>query len=455
MSIVTEVKIPVENVNDLTAKVLAWRVPNGATVKQGEAISELETTKASFEVFAPCAGVVEYSWPEGAEVPVGETLCQISSDKEMKSPVIAIEPSVPPQVECAVANEHKANGNGNGKRSSGPVFSKKAERLLSETGLSSDLFKEMVLVKEADVREKQRLSLGGDLAVTRTAADGIPIAAVGQPKMVTPSLVGTAAGEKVSLGRAKIFENRELLSAARSVLKSSISVFCPAAGLDLLCQAQKPPIKRLPLILYETAKLLKKFPYLNACCVDDEHALLYQEINPGFAVDMGRGLKVLVIPNADKLTFGELSAVFDELLVKYATDTLELKDVNGSTFTVTDLAQEGVFNFDPLINSRQSAILGIGADGIDENGEGVGFMLNCAFDHRLTGGKQVAEFLRELSMRLSAHRKSFQEKEAAANPACCSRCLQTVEQLRRFEAMLVSSIEPKGYVCSLCLRGIA
>jgi pyruvate/2-oxoglutarate dehydrogenase complex dihydrolipoamide acyltransferase (E2) component len=453
MSTVTEVKIPVENVNDLTAKVLAWRVASGATVKQGEAISELETTKASFEVFAPCAGVVEYSWPEGAEVPVGETLCRISSGKEMKSSVIAVEPFLQPQVERAVANEPKLNGNGNAKRLSGPVFSRKAEKLLSETGLSPDLFKEMVLVKESDIRQRLQRNSGGDSGMARSA-EAIPTAPVGSSRIVTPSPVGAAAGERVALGRAKIFENRELLSAARSVLKSSISIFCPAAGLDRLCQSQKPPIKRLPLILFETAKLLKKFPSLNACCVDDEHALLYHEVNPGFAVDMGRGLKVLVIPNADKLSFGALSAVFDELLVKYATDTLELKDVNGSTFTVTDLAQEGVFSFDPLINSRQSAILGIGADGIDENGEGVGFMLNCAFDHRLTGGKQVAEFLRELSVRLLAHRKSFREKETAANPACCSRCLQTVEQLRRLGAMLVSSVEPEGHVCSLCLRGI-
>src|SRR5437773_1646358 len=69
-----EVKVPHENVNDPTAKLLLWKVPSGAKVSEGDAIAELENSKATFEITAPASGVVEYSRPVGQAVPVGETV---------------------------------------------------------------------------------------------------------------------------------------------------------------------------------------------------------------------------------------------------------------------------------------------------------------------------------------------------------------------------------------------
>ncbi|MDB6121120.1 MAG: hypothetical protein JWQ71_113 [Pedosphaera sp.] len=446
MNIFTEVKIPVENVNDLTAKVITWRVANGSTVKKGQALGELETSKATFEVPAPCDGVVEYSWSEGSEVPIGEILCRIASESESPLPVSSSGPPTSNEGKQKLAVS-QTSANPDADSVSSPIFSKKAEKLIAQAGLSLDLFKGMGLVKASDVQEK----LPGyvrPLAVRSPAQ-----ATVVEETNKAPSQINEDEVEIVSLPRAKLFENRELLAAARTMLKSSISLFCPAVGLETVCKQQTPPVGRLPLILYETAKLLKQFRHLNAFFADDR-ALLYRHVHLGFAVDMGRGLKVLVISSADQLSFSQLAAEFDELLIKYATDTLQISNVTGSTFTVTDLTQEGVFTFDPLINNRQAAILGIGGEIAGSNSFTAGFMLNCAFDHRLIGGKQVAEFLRELSNRLVAHRKSFNIGPAEGNPLSCSRCLQTVGELSKFGAMLVRSVEPEGYLCSNCIRGL-
>src|SRR5260221_10095018 len=171
--------------------------------------------------------------------------------------------------------------------------------------------------------------------------------------------------------------------------------------------------------------------------------LTYRHVNVGFAVDMGYGLKVLVIRDAEKLSFAELSAQVDDVLVKYSTNTLAVADVSGSTFTVTDLSGDGVFAFDPLINSNQAAILGIGAE------QPGGFLLSCAFDHRINGGRIVAEVLRELSERLARHARALQREDEK----CCSQCLQPASALRRRGHVLVASIEPEGCVCSICLSG--
>ena len=93
-----EIKVPVENVNDLTAKLLVWKIASGTTVKPGDVLAELETTKATFEVTATAAGVVEYSWAIGSEVPVGETLCRIHGEgfaKLAKPPAKPAQPVAP------------------------------------------------------------------------------------------------------------------------------------------------------------------------------------------------------------------------------------------------------------------------------------------------------------------------------------------------------------------------
>ena len=243
-------------------------------------------------------------------------------------------------------------------------------------------------------------------------------------------------------------ENRELLSADRAALKSTLFYFCPAAGLADACARQSPPVLRLVVILFEAVKLLKQYRRLNACFTED-NALLYRHVHIGFAVDMGRGLKVLAIRKAEELSFPELAERFELLLAKYATDSLAVADIAGSTFTVTDLAQEGVFAFTPLLNSRQAAILGVGA----EDAKGEGFMLSCAFDHRLTGGKQVAEFLRDLSSRVAFQAASLGATSAKSAALYCARCLQTVEDLRAIRAFLLPSAEPPGYLCTNCLAG--
>jgi pyruvate/2-oxoglutarate dehydrogenase complex dihydrolipoamide acyltransferase (E2) component len=422
-----ELKVPFENVNDVTAKILSWKVSSGKVVKAGEVIAELENSKASFEVTAPTAGVVEYSRPVGEEVPVGETLCRIFAEGSAPTPA-------PTQPKAAVTPSAS---------SSATVFSKKAKELADELGMDAALFAGMTFVKETDVRQKAA-ELG---KVGKTAAAPMKPEAPTREAAAAPD----QPGERVPLERAKRYENRELVATDQAALKSTLYYFCPAAGLQQGCANASPPIPRLAIVLFETVKLLKKYPLLNAYFMDDA-VFKYRDVNIGFAVDMGHGLKVLVIHGAEKLSFAELTARIDDLLVKYSTSTLAVADVTGSTFTITDLGYEGVFTFDPLINSRQAAILGLGAEGANPAGIGGGLMLSCAFDHRLIGGKQVAEFMRDLSARLVGHAESLGEG-AREKALCCSRCMQSAKELRGLKAFLIPSAEPAGYICSICLAG--
>jgi pyruvate/2-oxoglutarate dehydrogenase complex dihydrolipoamide acyltransferase (E2) component len=439
-----EFKVPCENVNDLTAKIVAWKVASGNQVQPNDVIAELENSKATFEVTAPVGGRVEYSRAVDEEVPVGETLFYVHTDAiqrdqppDQKAGEAAPTPS-PSSLRTSPPPATQAPGGP--ASASGPVFSKRAQELVAELSLNSAAFAGMVFVKESDVRAKAQ-----ELRASRARRGAGQV----EPK---PPLAMDDEAERVPLERAKLLENRELVGADRAALKCTLYYFCPARGLQAAGAAQSPSVPPLVIILFETVKLLTRFRHLNAR-LEGDNALLYRHVHIGFAVDMGRGLKVLVIRNAEELSFAELAAKFEELLVKYNTDTLAVADVTGSTFTVTDLAQEGVFSFAPLLNARQAAILGVGAESASPTGGAAGFMLSCSFDHRLIGGKQVGGFMSELSARLVGHANSQPPPPAADKTVYCSRCLQTAEDLRAIRAFLLPCVEPAGYICTKCLAG--
>lgn len=425
------VTVPFENVNDPTAKIVDWKFASGSKVTAGESIVELETTKTTFPVTAPADGFVEYNFPLGEEVPVGGALFRIHSD-ELSAKTAWAPPDKPPVPSLATAAAPAAGV---------PMISKRAQELIAANGLDPSLFAGMSVVKESDVREK--------LAALAKASS--PQSPSKVPESSAPRETVAEAGQLVALERAKQVENRELSRVNHEVLKSTVYYFCPAAGFQEACARQRPPVQRLVVMLFELVQLLKKFPRLNAFYTDGS-IFVYQHVHVGFAVDMGHGLKVLVIREAENVSYSELTDKVEDLLVKYATNSLAVKEITGSTFTVTDLAQTGVFAFEPLINSQQAAILGIGGDNRLPGAEDRGFMLSCAFDHRLNTGRVVAEFLAEFSSRLVGHVESL-KAAAPVEPSCCSRCLQTVEELRAVQAFLVRSAEPPGYLCSHCLFG--
>ena len=472
MNIPINVKVPVENVNDLTAKLVSCKVTSGSLVSQGALIAELETTKATFEMVAPAGGYIQFLWSIDDEVPVGETLCRIHLEwppaTDLPSvPELSSRVASPVQLDSIpVENVPEIGASGSVEtppksemldlrmergaphlQFSTPVFSQRALASIQELKLDPLNFAGLSFVRETDVRGRFDPACKTN-NISKTVAKPLVVQAV------IPGEVGSAPdqpGDLIKLARSKIYENRELIKADQAVIKSTLHFLCDAGNLNVLCGRQSPPMRRLALILFEVAKLLTKHRTLNAAFYQDS-AYIYHQVNIGFAVEMGNGLKVLVIRKADSLDFASLSVRFDDLLVKYMTNTLKIEDLTGSTFTVTDLSQEGVYSFDPVINNNQSAILGIGGEFTRSEGK-CGFMMSCAFDHRLNGGKAVAEFLRDLSTRLAAHGESLTAGAKVALQPECARCLRTLPQLRGLDALLVPSVEPVGFVCSICFSG--
>ena len=138
-----------------------------------------------------------------------------------------------------------------------------------------------------------------------------------------------------------------------------------------------------------------------------------------------------------------------DLSTSYLEDVLDVEDVTGITFTITDLSSQDVLFFTPLINMGNSAILGISAVDKKLNRS----TLSLTFDHRVTDGNIAAAFLKELPKRVQPYRSI--EKIFDAKTIACFKCFKTLDE-DLGNVGFVQCITPGGeekYVCQSCLKG--
>lgn len=161
-----------------------------------------------------------------------------------------------------------------------------------------------------------------------------------------------------------------------------------------------------PFIVRAVARALKEYPYLNAS-VDGDNIILKKSINVGIAVALEKGLIVPVINNADDLDLLQTARIVNELSTKARTKKLMPDDVQGGTFSVTNMGVFGSLAGFPIINQPQVAILGVGAirkqavvlnDAITIRPV---MQLTIGFDHRIVDGADGAKYLERVSKILS------------------------------------------------------
>ena len=195
-----------------------------------------------------------------------------------------------------------------------------------------------------------------------------------------------------TLPRSKRLEARLLSWSHLHALRSAVTTAVPTRGLRELKKKDAAVAEQLSAaVIFECARLLRKYPHLNAYC-SDQQVNFYEQINISYALDVEHGLKTPVVRDADTKS---LPAIIDErrqILVDYLNDELRPEAMAGATFTVTDLSGDDVFLFDPLIVEGQAAILGVGSE-FTKPGATEGFYnLMLAFDHRIAEGRMAALF---------------------------------------------------------------
>lgn len=434
MAVLQEIKVPLISVNDRSLTVLETPFSTGDQVKKDETVLVFETSKTAYDVLAEADGYIQY-------------LCEVASDYEVNDFVAIIFSSLSECKDVLLtknsfkqpgAKTRSAGVNWNGKT----AFSKGAMALIELHQLQQEVFSGKDFINKNDVEFYLGKGTGKNNKRQFPPAPD-------KSKKIYQALPGTTNVITEELALNKKREIEYLTSVQSEGLTSTVNTFVETEGIFVHLNEAMQALKNslLPVTIYEASRLLQKYKELNAFYSADSISF-YEKINIGFAIDIEKGLKVLKIADAPNKTLAQIEAEILSLSEKYLDDSLQYDDLSDITFTITDLSAEDVAFFRPLVNFMNSAILGIASN--DEKLSRCIF--SVTFDHRVTEGKLVARFLKELKYRL----ESYQSKHSGMlHQITCFRCRKSLaEDLS--DVGFTKCITPKGenaFVCQSCLKG--
>jgi pyruvate/2-oxoglutarate dehydrogenase complex dihydrolipoamide acyltransferase (E2) component len=405
MSEPTPVVVPQTNPNDDVAVIVRWHVDSGAWVEADQVLATIETTKAAADVMAPVSGYAFFSHAPKSTVDVGSPIAWIS-DRDERPAWLTGSDRTPAGVRGGLAERGSRAGSdapapaaSDGAASEPrPRATRKALKLMHEHGFSESDFPAGARIDAADVERRVR-ALG---RATRSAggapSDPRPERAreTARTAVETSALAGV---EPLEQSPAKILEAARLGALHREVVPSTVSLAVPEEALARRLRAvaeQFGPLSLIELAIHEVGRALKGFPELNGF-FEGGRASRYASVNVGFAINLGKSLRVPVVRDADKLSPTDVARTVRELSLHYMRGELTAADVADGTFTITDLSAKQVVHFVPVLNRRQSAILAICAE---RPGTGSRELV-LTFDHRISDGMQAADFLLALRGRLT------------------------------------------------------
>lgn len=395
-----EFKLPDVGEGLTEGELLAWLVKEGDRVKEGQPLARVETDKAVVEIPAPRDGIIlQLKFSEGAVIHVGEVFVVIG-DPEEKSIVVSQEkPAPPPQIGVGVVGVLEE---------APPEPAAKPTRAVLATPVVRKLAKDLGvdLVNVAGSGPEGRI-LEGDV---RQAAGPLPAAAEAKAtarKVKKYDFYGYIEHVPFKGIRRTIARNvGRSQQTAVTVTATDEADITELQGLKERTQARATAhnvhLTLLPFIIRAAVAALQDHPYLNATLDDEaEDIILKKYYNIGVATDTPEGLMVPVIKNAGDKSILELAQEIQDLATKARDRSIDLADMQGGSFTVTNYgAIRGIFGT-PVINYPEVAILGIGrrqelprvrAGKIEVRQI---LPISLSFDHRIVDGGQAARFLQQ------------------------------------------------------------
>jgi len=171
----------------------------------------------------------------------------------------------------------------------------------------------------------------------------------------------------------------------------------------------------------------------------------YKTVNFGIALNLGDGLKIGVINDVYSKSIQDIEERTLKLIDKYIDGKMQPDDMTGATVILTDLTDQNIDYFMPLVVKNTSIMIGLSGE------KGKNQLITIAFDHRVTDGLEVSNFLNEIITEIQKQFKGFMAEY------CCSICLTTLEEDQEFNRpgliKIIDKNEDQKLVCLNCLKG--
>lgn len=412
-----------ENVKD--GDVIRVRVAPGATVAVDQPLLELETGKATLEFPSPEAGTVaELHVKEGDKIKVGDRILTFAEagaaprasgespavkpapvspapprpEPARPAPVAAVEPPPPPRPSAP-----EPPGPPPGAKAVWVAAAPSVRRFAREIGIEIDLVKgtgEKGRISVEDVKLHARQVNTGRVTPTHCSMHALPLpdfSKWGAVQKEAMSNVRTATAEHLSRCWSTIphvtqFDKADVT--ALEALRKRLSPRVEAAGGKLTLTA---------ILLKIVAAALKVHPKFAASLDLTRREVFYKKyVHIGVAVDSERGLLVPVLRDVDRKNILQIAVELTALSQRARVGKLGLEEMQGGTFTLTNLGGIGGGFFTPIINGPEVAILGVGRSILEPSCGGkeglcaprMMLPLSLSYDHRLIDGADGVRFLR-------------------------------------------------------------
>ncbi|HEY7693636.1 MAG TPA: dihydrolipoamide acetyltransferase family protein [Gaiellaceae bacterium] len=389
--------------------IVRWLKAEGDEVEKGEPLYELDTDKVTQEVEADVGGVLLKILVSEGEVPVGTPVAFLGEAGEDVPAVSAGaeparsdgEPEPPPAPEQPEARHGPEAPDGGEQRTepSEPASAQSAEGRVSAEGRikASPLARRIARERHIDLA-----SLKGTGPEGRIVAEDVERATVAGPPRA-PARAAPGAVERVELTSLRKTVARRMTEAwTAPAFQISMSADMSRAQELRARLVERHPDERptvTDVLTKVCAAALMRHREVNALYAGDA-VELHPTANVGIAVATDRGLLVPVIAGCESLTTAQIAAARADLVARARDGKLQADDLEGGTFTISNLGMYGVEQFVAVLNPPQAAILAVG--GIEERpvaaaGELVvrpmmTMTLTC--DHRTIDGATAADFLR-------------------------------------------------------------
>ena len=394
--------------------VATWLKKVGDTVAEGDILAEIETDKATMEFESFNAGTLLYiGIQEGNTAPVDSLLAIIGPAGTDISGIAENYTAGGAATASAPATEEKA---------AAPT-AEKATEAVAETSsnggriLASPLAKK--IASDKGIQLTQVKGSGENGRIVKSDIENFTPAAQGQPAATSTAKPQEAAAPapKVFVPAGEVFTEEIKNSQMRKIIAKRLaeSLFT-APHYNLVIEVSmdeamgaRATINTVPdtkvsfndMVIKACALALKKHPKINSQWKEDA-IIINHHVNIGVAVAVEDGLVVPVLKFTDAMSLSQIGASVRDLAGRAKNKKLGPQEMEGSTFTVSNLGMFGITEFNSIINQPNSAILSVGAiveKPVVKNGQivvGNTMMLSLACDHRTIDGATGAQFLQTL-----------------------------------------------------------
>ncbi|MFE4144065.1 dihydrolipoamide acetyltransferase family protein [Peribacillus sp. YIM B13472] len=376
--------------------VSLWSKSVGDPVEKGEAIASINSEKIEMDIESPAEGtILNIAVQEGQGVPPGTVICHIGNPNEE----IVIDDHVAEQTQSKFAEQEKP------KTKESPILP------MGDRLMITPVARKMAQAANLDIEKIQGTGPGGRITkedVQKVIEKRDSMSVNTEERIVPPQPTLESRQQIPVTGMRNIIAKRmkeSLQSSAQLTLTMKVDVtdlvILQKQATETLQKHESTRLTITDFVAKAVVLSLKEHPKMNSAYIED-NIILFEHIHLGLAVALEKGLVVPVIRNAENCTLRQLSKKGKELARCARDGQLPIEDMQGSTFTISNLGAYDVEHFTPILNTPETGILGIGSAYdtplyIGEELERRTILpLSLTFDHRVLDGAPAAAFLQTL-----------------------------------------------------------